>query len=77
MKTIALTIIVILLALFILLFVYIYILCNQLDKYDNEHNFRRKEKGYKENNSFVEDLYHEERYQNWLKHDKRKGKSND
>jgi uncharacterized protein YpmS len=77
MKTIALTIIVILLALFILLFVYIYILCDQLKEYDNEHNFRRKEKGYKENNSFVEDLYHEEKYQNFIKHDKRKSKSND
>jgi uncharacterized protein YxeA len=56
MKTIALTIIVILFALFILLFVYIYILYNQLDKYDNEHNFRRKEKDYKENNSFIEEV---------------------
>jgi uncharacterized protein YxeA len=56
MKIITLTIIVILLALFILLFVYIYILCNQLDEYDNEHNFRRKEKDYKENNSFIEEV---------------------
>lgn len=74
MKIITLTIIVILFALFILLFVYIYILCNQLDEYDNEHNFRRKEKGYKKNNSFVEDLYHEEKYQNFLKHGKEKNK---
>jgi multisubunit Na+/H+ antiporter MnhC subunit len=56
MKIITLTIIVILFALFILLFVYIYILCNQLDEYDNEHNFRRKEKDYKENNSFIEEV---------------------
>jgi uncharacterized protein YxeA len=74
MKIITLTIIVILFALFILLFVYIYILCNQLDEYDNEHNFRRKEKGYKENNSFVEDLYHQEKYQNFLKYGKKKNK---
>jgi uncharacterized protein YxeA len=77
MKTIALTIIVILLALFILLFVYIYILCDQLKEYDNEHNFRKKEKGYKENNSFIEDIEKEEKYLNWLKDGKRKGKSND
>jgi uncharacterized membrane protein SpoIIM required for sporulation len=56
MKIITLTIIVILFALFILLFVYIYILCNQLDEYENEHNFRRKEKDYKENNSFIEEV---------------------
>ena len=39
--------------MFILVFMYIYILCNQLEEYENEHNFRRKEKEYKENNSFI------------------------
>jgi hypothetical protein len=77
MKTIALTIIFILSIIVILLFAYIYILTESIGKYDNEHNFRRKEKGYKANNSFVEDLYHEEKYQNFIKHDKRKSKSND
>jgi predicted Holliday junction resolvase-like endonuclease len=77
MKTIALTIIVILSIIVILLFAYIYILTESIGKYDNEHNFRRKEKGYKENNSFVEELYREEKYQNFIKHDNRKSKSND
>ena len=68
MKIITLTIIVILLALFILLFVYIYILCNQLDEYDNEHNFRRKEKGYKENNLFLDEINKSnKKYQNSIK----------
>lgn len=52
----------------------IHTLCKTFDKVDNEHNFRRKEKGYKKNNSFVEDLYHEEKYQNFLKHGKKKNK---
>jgi uncharacterized membrane protein SpoIIM required for sporulation len=68
MKIITLTIIVILFALFILLFVYIYILCNQLDEYDNEHNFRRKEKGYKENNLFLDEINKSnKKYQNSIK----------
>lgn len=77
MKILILSAIVILFILFILVFVYIYILCNQVEEYYNEHNFRRKEKGYKENNSFIEDLEKEEKYLNWLKDDKRKSKSND
>jgi uncharacterized protein YxeA len=76
MKTIALTIIVILSIIVISLFIYIYYLTDGIGKCDRT-NFIRKEKGYKENNSFVEDLYHEEKYQNWLKDGKRKGKSND
>jgi uncharacterized protein YxeA len=77
MKTIALTIIFILSIIVILLFAYIYILTESIGKYDNEHNFRRKEKGYKENNSFIEDIEKEEKYLNWLKDGKRKSKSND
>jgi uncharacterized protein YxeA len=77
MKTIALTIIVVLSIIVILLFIYIYILTESIGKYDNEHNFRRKEKGYKENNSFIEDIEKEEKYLNWLKDGKRKSKSND
>ena len=53
MKILILSTIVILFIMFILVFMYIYILCNQLEEYENEHNFRRKEKEYKENNSFI------------------------
>lgn len=77
MKILIISAIVILFILFILVFMYIYMLCNQVEEYDNEYNFRRKEKDYKENNSFIEDLEKEEKYLNWLKDGKRKIKSND
>ena len=56
MKILILSAIVILFILFILVFVYIYILCNQVEEYENEHNFRRKEKNYKENNYFLDEI---------------------
>jgi len=74
MKIIVLTIIVVLFILFISIFAYLYVLYNSISDYENEHNFRRREKEYKENNSFVEDLYHEEKYQNFLKNGKKKNK---
>jgi hypothetical protein len=74
MKILVLTIIVVLFILFISIFAYLYVLYNSISDYENEHNFRRREKEYKENNSFVEDLYHEEKYQNFLKHGKKKNK---
>lgn len=79
-EIIVFTIIGVLFGLLILVFLYISILYKYLDVYDsyeNEHNFRRKEKEYKENNSFIEDLEKEEKYLNWLKDGKRKIKSND
>lgn len=32
---------------------YIYILCSQFEEYENEHNFRKHEKNYKPNESFL------------------------
>lgn len=43
----------ILFGLLILVFLYIYILCSQFEEYENEHNFRKYEKNYKPNESFL------------------------
>jgi len=56
MKIIVFIIIAILFILFLSVFAYIYILTESMNEYYNESNFRRKEKDYKENNSFIEGI---------------------
>lgn len=68
-EIIVFTIIGVLFGLLILVFLYISILYKYLDVYDgyeNEHNFRRKEKEYKENNSFIEDIEKDERFKDFI-----------